>query len=351
MKLHRPQLPTHRVPFWASVGRIAALGVAIAAIVAACAPAATPVAPIVVDGLASPRGLTSLGDGRLLIAEVGGGRILVLDSQHRLSVLYENLPRLENGPEGAPAGVSAAVQLGAATYYVVGEARAKEFREVYEITPGAHPAGLTGQDPLGIFPPKPIVNPYDLLLAPSGDGLLVSDAGANMVWRVTLTGDIHPYARLEPQSYPTSDGPAQVEAVPTGMTSGPDGATYVATLTGFHFPSGGARILRLQDGNGDGDALDAGETTVYASGFTTATDVAFEADGAMLVTEYSSDMKALTEVGFKDSHLFPGRLVRWRDGAITVVASGLVSPTAVALMDGRIYVSEEFAGRVRIIEP
>ena len=57
------------------------------------------------------------------------------------------------------------------------------------------------------------------------------------------------------------------------------------------------------------------------------------------------------KLALRSPDLFPGRLVRWRDGAITVVASGLVSPTAVALMDGRIYVSEEFAGRVRIIEP
>ena len=337
--------------FWVRVGRMAALTVAIAAAVAACGPDSTSgVVSGALDGLASPRGLTSLGDGRLLIAEVGGGRILVLDRQNRLSVLHEGLPRLKNGPEGAPAGVSAAVQLGPATYYVVGEARAKGFREVYAITPGAHPVGLTGQDLLGLDHPKPIVNPYDLLLAPSG-GLLVSDAGANMVWHVSLTGDIRPYARLEPQVHPRPEGPAQVEAVPTGMTLGPDGATYVATLTGFPFPSGGARVLRLQDGNGDGDALDDGETTVYASGFTTATDVAFEADGAMLVTEYSGDMNALAEVGFKESRLFPGRLVRWRDGAVTVVASGLVSPTALAVVDGRIYVSEEFAGRVRVIEP
>ena len=342
-------MPADRVVVWARVGQIVALTMVIAATVMTCAPdSASPVAPTVLDGLASPRGLTPQDDGRLLIAEVGGGRILVLDRQNQLSVLHEDLPWLKNGPEGAPAGVSAAVQMGGATYYVVGEARAKGFREVYEITPGAHPVGLTGQDPLGIHPPKPIVNPYDLLVASSG-GLLVSDAGANVVWRVSLAGDIHLYARLEPQSHHTTEGQVQVETVPTGMTSGPDGATYVATLTGFPFPTGGARVLRLQDGNGDGDALDSGETTVYASGFTTATDVAFEADGAMLVTEYSGDMNALAKVGFKNSSLFPGRLVRWRDGAITVVASDLVSPTAVAVVDGRIYVSEEFAGRVRVI--
>ena len=343
-------MPAGRVVVWARMGLIVALTMVIAATVVTCTPnSASPIVPSVIDGLASPRGLTPQDDGRLLIAEVGGGRILVLDRQHRLSVLHEDLPRLKNGPEGAPAGVSAALQMGDATYYVVGEARAKEFREVYEITPGTHPVGLTGQDPLGTDPPKPIVNPYDLLVAPSG-GLLVSDAGANVVWRVSLTGDIHLYAQLEPQSHLMSEDMVQVETVPTGMTSGPDGATYVATLTGFPFPSGGARVFRLQDDNGDGDALDPGENTVYASGFTTATDVAFEADGAMLVTEYSGNMNALTEVGYKESGLFPGRLIRWRDGAITVVASDLVSPTAVAVVDGRIYVSEEFAGRVRVIE-
>ena len=117
------------------------------------------------------------------------------------------------------------------------------------------------------------------------------------------------------------------------------------------FPPGGARIMWLQDTNGDGDALDQGETTVYATGFTAATNIAFQLDGSMLVTEYSQNMKALAEVGFGESGRYGGKLVRWRDGAITVIASGLVSPTAVAVMDGRIYVSEEFAGRVRIIEP
>ena len=308
------------------------------------------VADSALEGLASPRGLTVLDDGRLLIAEVGGGRLLILDRQNRLAVLHEGLPRLKDGPEGAPAGVSAAVQMGGITYYVVGEDRAKEFREVYALAPGAHPVGLTGQDPLGLAPLNPITNPYDLLPAPSS-GLLVSDAGANAVWRVTLAGEIHPYARLDPQTHATADGSAQVEAVPTGIALGPDGAAYVATLTGFPFPTGGARVLRLQDDNGDGDALNLGETTVYADGFTAATDVAFEADGAMLVTEYSGDMRSLAEVGFKESHLFPGRLVRWRDGVMSVVADGLVSPTAVAVARGRIYVSEEFAGRVHVVEP
>ena len=139
MKLHRPRSPTLAAVL-AGVARLAALTAA--------------VADSALEGLASPRGLTALDDGRLLIAEVGGGRLLILDRQNRLAVLHEGLPRLKDGPEGAPAGVSAAVQLGGITYYVVGEARVKEFREVYALAPGAHPVGLTGQDPLGLAPPQ-----------------------------------------------------------------------------------------------------------------------------------------------------------------------------------------------------
>ena len=89
---------------------------------------------------------------------------------------------------------------------------------------------------------------------------------------------------------------------------------------------------------------------MYADGFTAATDVAFESSGSMLVTEYSQNMRGLAEIGFGKSGVYGGRLVRWDEGNVTVIASGLVSPTAVAVMAGSIYVSEEFAGRVRIIK-
>ena len=351
MKLHRPRSPTLAAVL-AGVARLAALTAAVAAMAAGCSgPSEAQPADSVLEGLASPRGLTALDDGRLLIAEVGGGRLLILDRQNRLAVLHEGLPRLKDGPEGAPAGVAAAVQLGGITYYVVGEARAKEFREVYALAPGAHPVGLTGQDPLGLAPLNPITNPYDLLPAPSG-GLLVSDAGANAVWRVTLAGEIHLYARLDPQTHATADGSAQVEAVPTGIALGPDGAAYVATLTGFPFPTGGARgscVCRT--------------TTATATLWTSARPPSMPTGSPPRRTwllkptapcwsrEYSGDMRSLAEVGFKESHLFPGRLVRWRDGVMSVVADGLVSPTAVAVARGRIYVSEEFAGRVHVVEP
>lgn len=307
-------------------------------------------AGVAADGLASPRGLTALDDGRLLVAEVDAGRLLIVGPDGEVSVHADLLPRLADGPEGAPAGVSAALLDGEVTYFIVSEARAKGFREVYALRPGGMPRGLTGQDVMATTPPQPLLNPYDLVQLPSGD-LLVSDAGANVVWRVTLDGEIHTYADPGPIPYVSSDGRGQAEPVPTGMAMGPDGAVYLATLTGFPFPAGGAKVFRMLDRNGDGDALDPGETEVHAVGFTAATDVAFLPDGSMLVTEYSTDMLALTEKGYARSAEHPGRLVRWQKGRRAVMTEGMVSPTAVTVLDGLVYVSEEYAGRVRAIEP
>lgn len=305
---------------------------------------------VLVDGLASPRGLTALEDGRLLLAELGAGRLLIVDGDGGATVHADLLPRLADGPEGAPAGVSAALLDGDTTYYIVGEARAKGFREVYALEPGQPPRGITGQDVMGTGPTNALLNMYDLALLPSGD-LLVSDAGANAVFRVTPTGEIVLYADPGTIPYTLPEGSGEAEPVPTGMTVGPDGAAYLATLTGAPFPTGGARVFRMLDGNGDGDALDAGETTLYAVGFTTATDVAFLPDGAMVVTEYTTSMAELAGKGYARSEEHPGRLVRWDNGARTVLAEGLVSPTSVVVLDGVVYVSEEFAGRVRVIEP
>jgi hypothetical protein len=305
---------------------------------------------ILVDGLASPRGLTALEDGRLLLAELGAGRLLIVSPEGDVAVHADLLPRLADGPEGAPTGVSAALLDGDTTYYIVGEARAKEFREIYALEPGEPPRGITGQDVMGTGPTNALLNMYDLERLPSGD-LLVSDAGANAVFRVTLEGEIALYSDPGTIPYTLPEGSGEAEPVPTGMAIGPDGAVYLATLTGAPFPEGGARVFRMLDGNGDGDALDAGETTLYAVGFTTATDVAFLPDGSMVVTEYTTSMAELAGKGYAHSAEHPGRLVRWDNGARTVLADDLVSPTSVVALDGKVYVSEEFAGRVRIIEP
>ena len=51
--------------------------------------------------------------------------------------------------------------------------------------------------------------------------------------------------------------------------------------------------------------------------FTAVTDVAFDIDGSLLVTEFSNDLATLNDVGYARSGEFPGRLVRWRGETAT----------------------------------
>ncbi len=300
----------------------------------------------VATGLVAPRGLHPLPDGALLIAE-GGGRILRLDPDEELQTVADQLPTATSTLYGGmytigPSGVAFA---GGAYYFVVGEFRDKGFREAYRYEPGGRPERLTGQDPIGLEPPNFLTNPYDLAVDPDGS-LLVSDSGINAVLRVNTGGEVSKYADIAPL---TGVASTDLDSVPTGLTRGPDGALYVGILSGHPYPEGAARIYRLEDRNGDGDAMDEGETTVYAHGFTAVTDVAFDADGSLLVTEMSNDLATLDDLGYARSTEYPGRLVRWRgeEQQVEVVADDLFSPTALAVSaDGGVFVSEEFAGRV-----
>lgn len=296
--------------------------------------------------LDSPRGLTSLEDGSLLVAEVAGGRVLKwFPGKQNPQIILDNLPATRKGPEQSPSGVAAALVHAGATYFIVGEYRAKGYRELYRSSPGELPVGITGQDLMAVRPPNRLTNPFDLVVAPAG-GFFVSDSGRDAVWHIAEDGMISDYALFDAREIRLTDGLAVVAVVPTGMTIGPDGALYVASLTGYPFPPGRAYVYRLADGNGDGDALDEGETTVYAKGFSAATDVAFDSDGGLLVTEFSLEMERLAGIGFSHAEDAPGRLVSWRAGTRKILADNLVSPTGVAVLDGRVFVSEEFAGRV-----
>lgn len=302
-------------------------------------------------GLVRPRGLTPLEDGGMLVAEVGAGRLLRLGPEGALDVIHTGIPHtLDAGPGGSyPSGISAAVFVDGAYYYVVGEYWVPGYSELYRLEPGATPEPLTGQEIVNRFPTNPLTNPYDTVPAPQG-GFFVSDSGRNAVFHITMSGSISEYAAFPRRDSPLQDGPKQMDVVPTGLTLGPDGALYLASLTGYPYPKGEAYVYRLEDSNGDGDASDEGEVTVFARGFTAATDVVFEEDGTLVVTEFTSDMSQLIQMGGVDmAAQLPGRLVRWREGILHTIAEGLVSPTSVAIADDRTMVSEEFANRVSLV--
>ena len=73
--------------------------------------------------------------------------------------------------------------------------------------------------------------------------------------------------------------PIPFDPVPTSVVRGPDGALYVSQLTGFPFLQGAANIWRI-----DGD----GNLTVFASGLTNVTDLAFADDGSLYAVQISA---------------------------------------------------------------
>jgi len=122
-------------------------------------------------------------------------------------------------------------------------------------------------------------NPVDVY---ADDGrFYVADAGGNTVLRVGRFGGISALAVFGDFPNPTTIGPPTVQAVPTGVVKGPDGALYMSQLTGFPFLKGAAKVFRIDPRTG--------AVTEYASGFTNAIDLAFGRDGTLYVLEIDAD--------------------------------------------------------------
>jgi hypothetical protein len=175
-------------------------------------------------------------------------------------------------------------------------------------------------------------NPYGLLAEPGSR--VVADAAANALLRVAANGDISTLA-----VFPSRAQGRSTDAVPTAVALGPDGAYYVAELTGIPFAAGAANIYRVVPGQ---------PPTVAWSGFTTVIDIAFGPDGSLYVLEHSTGPAFFA---------LPGRLLKVAaDGTRTTVIDGLTRPGAVSVgPDGALYVSNRSTsigtGEVLRIEP
>ena len=133
----------------------------------------------------------------------------------------------------------------------------------------------------------------------------------------------------------------QNEAVPTAVTLGPDGATYVSELSALPYPEGYARILRVADGDGgvsfDG-ATPAGQSQVYASGFDQINGLTFDDEGALYVLEYVNGA-AIYDPTLDPAELPPSRIVRVdADGGREVISGEeLLLANYVLAHEGKVY--------------
>jgi hypothetical protein len=175
-------------------------------------------------------------------------------------------------------------------------------------------------------------NPNGLLVRHRSQ--LVTDAGGNDLLKVGRRGHIKVLAVFPPRLVPAPEGvpdlPPQVpmQAVPTSVVKGPDGAYYVGQLTGFPFPVGAANVFRVVPGH---------RPRVFAGGFTNIIDIAFDRRGRLYVLEIATN--GLLSAG--ENELPVGRLVRVdRDGSRTTLASqGLNAPGGFVLGHGAAYIT------------
>ena len=157
-------------------------------------------------------------------------------------------------------------------------------------------------------------NPVGLVR--QGEGYLVADAGGNAVVRASHKGTFTTIAVLPPTQI-------DADAVPTSVVQGPDGAYYISQLTGFPFEKGAANIWRVVPGQAP---------TVYASGLTNLTDLAFAPDGSLYAVEIATN-------GLLNGPI--GSLVKVTPGANVheTIAGGLFAPYGVAFGGGAAYVT------------
>ena len=158
---------------------------------------------------------------------------------------------------------------------------------------------------------------------------VVADAGGNDLLKVDHKGRISVLTVFPTRAVTTPPIPnPEMQAVPTSVVKGPDGAYYVGQLTGFPFPPGGANVFRVVPGEAP---------EVYADGFTNIIDIAFDKKGRLYVLEISSE--GLLNV--PDGQLPTGRLVRVnKDGSRTTLAQeGLAAPGGFVLGHGAAYIT------------
>jgi hypothetical protein len=167
----------------------------------------------------------------------------------------------------------------------------------------------------------------------------VADAGGNSLLRVHRSGEISTVAVFPDREVGTP--PVSVQAVPTSVVVGPDGALYVGQLTGAPFVPGAANIYRVEPGS---------EPEVYATGLTNVTAIAFDRHGTLYAVEFAANgilsgdpTGALLRVNPHGPHE-------------TLLSEGLVNPTGLAIgRKGDFYISnhgaEAGAGEVLRFRP
>jgi hypothetical protein len=204
---------------------------------------------VVATGLDSPRGIAIGPAGRILVIEAGTGGATPTMTGHVTEIFKGKMRRLltlpsvfvPNGEISGPTSIAVPTGLGE-MFVTMGAGPNPPFGDLLRANPA-----LTSfiadielhewtHNPDGVIPPDS--NPYGVAVV--GDGSkLVADAAANTLLQVDRDGTVHTVAVFPTAPNPLfapppgmSIGGPTVQAVPTSIAIGPDGAWYVGELRG-----------------------------------------------------------------------------------------------------------------------
>ena len=189
------------------------------------------------------------------------------------------------------------------------------------------PAPAMEADPFGVA-----VGPFGTMVANAGGRVVNGVSMGNDLLKVSPGGAITEVAQF-PAHPLIADPTITVNTVPTSVVQGPDGAFYVGELSGgaaWDFP-GEARIWRVVPGQ---------SKQIFATGFHTIVDLAFDSQGRMIVLQTSTNPFDVS---------LEGEMVRLEpNGSRTVIfgaGDGVLNPGGVALVDDNtFYVTTKITG-------
>lgn len=330
------------------------ISAALTALLAACStqtpapatPNPEPPAPaqptLVVGGLTTPTGVRAMGGGELLVVELGSGGstelpmtpapdgtpqvALLGDTARILSVALATgearevvkLPSIAAGP--ITLGANRVMNHRGALFVSVGgwssEVKAERpalLGSVARIEGGtATPLATTWslEDDANPDGASRETNPFGLAAAPDGS-FWITDAAANTLLKLEPeTGEVSLVAAF-PELAPG------VQAVPTGLAFDADGDALVTLYSGFPFPKGASKVVKVAP---DGTVSD------YVTGLSMVVDVRVAPDGRVYAVQ-------LGEMGETEVVPNSGAVLRLTEGRAEVAVAGLDGPSALSFSE------------------
>ena len=304
----------------------------------------------VAGGLEGPFGL-SVSDHRILVAESGANRITMINPRTgETSVETSDVPGptgvtqvgrntvvIVTGEAGGPPDAPQPDPLpeGGSTVYVgrVGKhKRVLADLQAYELAHNTDGQAQFGPDGK---PLDSLSNPFAVIGDRSHGGfVIVADAGANAVLRVSRNGDVTPLfvppvittgaCAGQPNNDPAHTG---CDPVPTGLAYGPDGYLYISGLSSLVPGEGRVYVVNVH----------TGALVRTITGLNPATGVTVGRDGSVYVSELlfgGPEGEGPPPPGFDPSQV--GRIVRVaRDG--TKSAAQVTMPIGLGFKGGKLY--------------